>query len=287
MKFYRALISKEYRMKNVLSASAVAALALALMTNTGCEWTGGGGTDSFNTSKGAGININFTGVYDGNLGGGLAVGKTSAGSVRRLNILQTGSRLEITDNQGSKYFGDVGSPGTVVDLETTTVVPAGAELVQSQITWSGKDNVANKQVEFVGVIHAVSVTDIKGNAENTTDTSTDTDIDNRVTTTTVVHNTNDTTTTTITTPLTEEVIVEDDRTGRTISRTVTRIRSDVANDVVTTTRQFLLTEANSQFRLEGTWIETAGVTANVDALSPGGRSSLTSSTTTTTPATTP
>ena len=273
----------------IVSASAASLLVLGLLLNTGCEWTGGGGTDSFNTSQGAGININFTGVYDGHLGGGLAVARSSGGNITRLTILQTGNRLEVHDNHGSKYDGNVGAPGSVVDLSQATTVPAGAELVQSQITWSGHDEVADKQIEFVGVIHAVSVTDINGTTHNTTRTVTESDV--KTTTTTEIDNNNHTKTTTTTLTIgspgdpfysvetTVDVVRLD--TNELISHTVTKTGSNTTTD--TSTTQFTLTEANSQYRLEGTWIENGGVTADVDALSPGGSATLT--TTTTTPTT--
>ena len=86
-------------MKKLISAAAVGAMALALISNTGCEWSGGGNSNSFNTSQGAGININFSGVYDGRLSGGEAVSGTG---IKRLTISQAGNRLQVRDSRGRK-----------------------------------------------------------------------------------------------------------------------------------------------------------------------------------------
>lgn len=59
-------------------------------------------------------------------------------------------------------------------------------------------------------------------------------------------------------------------TGKEISRTTE------------TTTTYNITEANSQYRLQGTWIEDGGVSTTVDALSPGTAGVITSTATTTT-----
>lgn len=285
--------------KNCLSAIAVGLVTAGLFAGAGCEWSGGGGAGSFNTSQGAGININFSGVYDGRLAGGKAVESTSAGSINRLTISQSGNRLDVRDNQGSHYVGQVGTPGAIVNLETVVNIPSGAEIVQSQISWSGKDEVAQKDVEFVGIIHAVSVTDIDGKRtvrtqtqNNQSSSSKDTDTSGKVTRTI-----NDGTNTTVITivPLPNggssvTTVVYNNQTGAEISRTVTtessssRTSSDVT--VTVTTKEFTLTEANTQYRLEGTWVEKGGKASAVDALSPGGAGTVTTTSTeetTTTP----
>jgi hypothetical protein len=272
-------------MKRAITAFAVVSLAVALSLTTGCEWTGGGGTDSFNTSQGAGVSINFSGVYDGTFGG-RAVKSTSAGNINRLTITQSGDTLEVRDNQGSRYYGKVGSPGSVVDLADGLVIPAGANIVQSQVSWSGKDEVAAKDVEFVGVIHAVSVTDIQGDTRDTTAEQTKENSDSQQTTTTSVVNTNGTTTTVLTIGTPEDAFyqqittVTDNQTGKEISRTVVKNSGSTSTDTQTSTAEYTLTEANTQYRLEGTWVEKGGVSSDVDAISPGGVGSVTLNTTT-------
>lgn len=272
------------------------------MVGAGCEWSGGGGSGSFNTSQGAGINVNFSGVYDGRLSGGRAVQNTSGSPITRLVISQSGNRLDVRDNNGSSYTGQVGTPGAIVDLDKQTAIPRGADIVQSQISWSGHDNGAGRHVEFVGVIHVVSVADIDGQRSVRTQTSssdnstTKSDSGKNTQTQTVNDGTNTTVTTIVPLPnggSSVTVTVYNNQTGAEISRTVTTVKDSktASSDTTTTvtTKEFTLTEANSQYRLEGTWIETDGKSSNVDALSPGGAGSVTStssdSTTTTTDST--
>ena len=59
-------------MKQVWRAGSVVVVALSLAVGAGCEWSGPE-SDSINTSQGAGIDVNYSGVYDGLLSGGKAV----------------------------------------------------------------------------------------------------------------------------------------------------------------------------------------------------------------------
>jgi hypothetical protein len=258
-----------------LIAYAAALTGVALLVNTGCEWSGGGGASGLNSSQGAGLNVNFTGVYDGNLGGGRAVAKTSKGAITRLVIQNSGNALEVTDNQGSRYQGTIGAPGVVTSPDATGTYPAGAEAVQSQINFAGKDEVAQKDIEFVGVIHLVTVTDVKGNTDNSSSTDTTTTGNTETKTTTFKDATNTTVVTEVTSGAPGDefyrkettTVTYDNATGKETSRTKTVEGSDTRT--VTSSTTYSLTEANSQFRLEGTWIEKDGVVSKVDALSPG------------------
>jgi hypothetical protein len=95
-----------------------ALLALAVTGLVGCDWSSN--STSLNTSQGAGVNINFSGVYDGNLAGGKAVDKPTKGNILRLVISQSGNRVEVVDNQGSRYEGTVGSPGVVSQPDSSS-----------------------------------------------------------------------------------------------------------------------------------------------------------------------
>jgi YD repeat-containing protein len=236
-------------------------LALALCLAVGCDWSAGGSDDGFNTSQGAGISVNLSGVYHGSLGGGRAVAQTSGpGAITRLTINQAGNTVEVTDNQGSSYRGTVGAPGAVSSANDSGVYPAGAELVQAQINFSGKDEVAQRDIEFVGVVHVVAVTDIQGTKTETEDVSTFGE---------TTGGTN--------------VVVETDQFGNPISATtnVTPVETRDIETTVTTTIEYQITEANSQYRLEGTWIETDGNSSAVDALSAGTSGVITETDTTT------
>ncbi len=287
-------------MKKSVTALAVGLLGVAAVLHSGCEWSGGGGTDSFNTSQGAGINVNFSGVYKGTLAGGKAVSKTSNGNITQFTLTQNGNSAEVTDNQGSHYKGSFGAPGLVANPESDGTYPAGAEVAQSQVTWSGHDNVSGKQIEFVGVIHIVTVTDVKGTSKTETHTSGSSSGStnssssgssggtSRTTTTSVDNGTNTTLTTVVTIgeegdeffQQTVTTVTIDDATGQEISRNVTTSGSNSSGsssgsgkeDTVTTvtTTEYSIDESGGNWRLQGTWVEKGGVTASVDALSPGG-----------------
>jgi len=240
---------------SIMAAAAVTALLLA-----GCDWTTGGDND-FNTSRGAGINVNFSGVYRGRLSGGKAVSQTSNGNITQFTITQAGNTIEVIDNQGSHYRGTVGAPGAVAE-PVNGVYPAGAELVQAQVSFSGKDEVAAKHIDFVGVIHVVAVQDITGSA------STQAVVEATTNVYTEVDNGSTNIVTVIVTPLPgggsqTVTITTDASTGEEIGRVVER--SDSSVDY----RVYEITEANSQYVLEGTWVEEGGVVAQVSAISPG------------------
>jgi hypothetical protein len=276
---------KESCMKKLSAILSATVVGVILWLGAGCDWSSSGG--SFNTSKGAGININFSGVYYGNING-RAVDRTSAGTISHLTIRQTGNRVEVIDSQGSRYEGSIGAPDVVAEPRSTGDFPPGAELVQAQISWTGKDGVAQKDVEFVGVIHAVSVEDVKSKSETRVVTdnqsvSRSTSRSEGRTETFVVNNGTNTTITEITTvntpgdpfySQTVKTTVIDNRTGAVISRDVQTTgqsqRERTGNTVLETVNTYTLTEANVQYRLEGTWIEkNSPIVSRVDALSRG------------------
>lgn len=285
-------------MKRFLNVCGVTLLSGSLiLTLSGCDWSSGGGVNSFNTSQGAGVNLNFSGVYRGELSGGKVVDKTSAGNIQTLTISQTGNRLTIVDNQGSRYTGTVGSPGLLAQPDGT--IPAGAEFVQSQISFTGKDGVSARDIEFVGIVHAIAVTDIQGKSTEKVEVSGSgsgsTNFSNEgsssgsqtQTTRTFTQGTNiiQETVLTIGTPsdafydVTTTTVTIDAATGQEISRNVTTTRnqgtgsgsssSKGSTSTTTTFTDFQITEANTQYRLEGTWIEQGGFTSGVKARSPG------------------
>jgi hypothetical protein len=235
-----------------------------LLSTSGCDWSSGGGVNSFNTSQGAGFNLNFSGFYRGELSGGRAVEATSGGTITSFTVNHVGNSLTVVDNNGSTYQGTVGSPGVVSD-PINGVYPAGAELVQSQVSWKGRDIASGQQVEFVGIIHVVSVIDIEQEIESSSSTETTQDgvtttvnqlDENTVETITVI--VDGETTTTITT-------VTDSSTGEVISSSTTSSSTETESSF----DGYQITEANSQYRLEGTWIEEFGLVSRVQARSAG------------------
>jgi hypothetical protein len=241
---------------------------------TGCEWSGGGDS-GFNTTRGA-VNVNFSGVYEGRLGGGKAVSQTSGATISRFVIQQSGNVIDITDSNGQMYRGVVGSPGGLQEFGTQ--IPAGVAVAVFQITWSGKDGVAAKDVDFTGVIDLVAVENVNADTSattinNTTSTSTD-------------ESTTANTSSTIATNASGEIVVLEPTGNNTtniiqipgtvdISQSTTTDASsnqnatsgkDTARTIDTT---FSLTANNSQLRLRGTWIEQGGFVSEVSAISPG------------------
>ena len=273
-------------MKRALFLSLLASSLVVAMLFTGCDWSTNDA--GFNTSQGAGVSINFSGYYQATEGGRI-VKNTSAGNITSLTIQQAGDTVEVHDNQGSTYRGNIGSPGSV-STKVGGSYPSGAQLAQAQISFSGHDNVSAKDITFAGTIHAVAVTDIKGTTETDTSTSSHTGSET-VTTNITVGSTGQAIVTTITTT---EYDADGNETYKRVSTTTTTpdgtvvshnvtetgSRTDTSTDTATTT--YTITEANTQYRLQGTWIEAGGGASEVDALSAGNSGTISTTTTTTT-----
>ncbi len=276
-------------MKSIVLAGVVAAMGVALLT--GCEW-GGSGDNSFNTSQGAGMELNFSGVYKGTMSGGRLVASKAGAPVTTLIVHHSGNALEVTDNNGSTYRGTVGSPGAVASGNNGTF-PQGANLAQAQINFTGNDNTAGgREINFVGVVHAVAVTDIRGTTTASSDSSSTTSSDGgtRVTTTTTFDSTNRIDTTVEVTPLpnggSQVVTTEvrfDRESGVELSRTqsITTENSSTRDNASYTTYE--ITEANTQYRLQGSWIEVGAGSGSVDGLSAGTAGLIQTTTTAATP----
>jgi hypothetical protein len=141
-------------MKKWYACATAMVMAVALLVLWGCEWEG---SDDFNTSGGAGININFSGTYT----------ITGVPGVTTLVLSQTGNTLQGRDNLGTSYSGSIGSPGVVSAPNATTgAYPAGATMLQTQINLTDGGTTT-----IVGNIRAVSVTDVRGSGWSNTTTS--------------------------------------------------------------------------------------------------------------------
>jgi len=273
-------------MKRALFLSLLASSLVVTALITGCDWSTHDA--GFNTSEGAGVSINFSGYYHATDGGRL-VKNTTAGNIVSLTIQQAGDTVEIHDNQGSTYRGNIGSPGSV-STKTGGSYPSGAQLAVAQISFSGHDNVSAKDITFAGTIHAVAVTDIKGTTE--TDTSTDTRTANETWTTNVtVGSTGTEIETTITiiayNAAGDEVYRSVETTTTTPDGTVTAHNVSITDNrtdtsTKTETVTYSITEANSQYRLQGTWVEEGGKVSEVDGLSAGNSGTISTTTSTTT-----
>lgn len=232
-------------------SSGLMVLAATMMI-VGCDWSSGGGSSGYNTSQGAGVNINFSGVYRGELSGGRAV---SGANITTLTISQTGNRLSAVDNNGSRYEGSFGSPGLVANANNGTY-PPGAELVQGQVNFSGVNNATGKKIQFAGIVHVVTITDVQGDTTTSTSTSS--------------AGTNNTSNVSI-------------NTGP-VSVNTEYTNNDQTTTTTTLTTTFSIDSSNANYRMEGTWVEEGGGTYAFKARSPGTSGLIT--TATTTPATT-
>lgn len=256
----------------VIIASALA-MGIAL---SGCDWSGGGGED-FNSSRG-GATFNISGYFKG-LIGGRAVSNTTGGPIGALTIQQSGNRIDITDSNGSKYSGQVGSPQSIASPDANGALAAGAQISSFQVSWSGRDGTAGKDIEFTGVISLVAVQDIKGDTTTRTITdnngSTSTDTRDRTITDNQTSNsgTDSTQTGNNGTETSDTTNETGDENSRVINSENANESSDNTTRVITTT--YSITANNSQMRLQGSWIEAGGNVSKVDALSAGAAGGIT------------
>lgn len=285
---------------------AVLGVGLAL---TACEWTGGS-DGGFNTSK-VDFDVNISGQYIGMLSGGKAVERSSGGAITRLLLQQTGNAVQVTDSNGQQYRGTVGTPYSFGSF-TGDAIPAGASVASFQVSWSGKDGTAARDIDFSGVINVITVEDVRGTTSDdsttrnqtsssdfsrdvtsgddqstssadgsTRDTESSQDIEGGEQQVIILEPTGNGTTNVVivTIPLPDTSV--DESTSSSVDRArdiassvaqaqnTTQSSSTTRDQSTTTTASFSITDANSQFRLQGTWIEKDGLVSNVQARSPG------------------
>lgn len=223
---------------------------------TGCDWDSGSQAN-FNTSGGS-SSVNISGVYRGTQGS-RAVQNTSNGNITFLTIQQSGNRVTVTDNQGSTYEGSIGAPLFASAVNNGIILP-GAVASTYQISFTGKDGVAARDVEFNGVITIVTVTDVIGE-DVTGSSSSGTDNTTTVTTNSII-----------------EPIAPDDEGAGTETNT-TNTTTSSSSTTTTTSRSFSLTRNNNQLELNGTWVEIGGVVSGVSAIGPPAQGNITATVT--------
>ncbi len=243
----------------MISFAAVASIGTVLVTS--CDWSGGG-DNNFNTSGGSMI-ANISGFYSGLFGGGRAVSNTSNGNINSLTVQQSGNRVDVVDNQGSKYVGNVGAP-LVADVITGGNISSGALVATYQISWSGKDGVSARDIEFSGTINLVTVSDIKGNTSTKTSGSTTNNGSGSSVNDVII--------------VTNNVPAQQGNFGQfepgfnqttTTTTTTTTGKTNTASSSTTTTVTYSLTDDTTQLRLRGTWVEKGGKVSSVDAVAAG------------------
>lgn len=133
------------------------------------DWTSG--TKANSSSSGKVGDFNITNVYEGQLSGGRAVSRTSAGRISRFNIQQSGNSLLVIDNQGSRYEGFIGNATTQRDnttppsrrtgdddddKEDSNLTSLGRLVTTYPVNFRGFDQRANRNIDFAGVIEVVT-----------------------------------------------------------------------------------------------------------------------------------
>jgi hypothetical protein len=231
----------------------------------GCEWSGG--NSDYNTSRGAGADINISGVYSGLLAGGKAVSSTSNGNITSFTLTQTGNRIDVIDNQGSRYSGTIGAPAISSVAAGTAVLPPGWQAVQYQVSWTGKDGVAAVDVQFTGVIDLVTIdrveaTDSSSSSSSSSQVSYEYDDEDGDGQTIVIEEPAGDGTTNI-------IIIVSGASN-------VQSSAEFSNESSTeSTKSYSFSEANSQLRLRGSWIEQGGRSSSVSCASPGNAGTLT------------
>jgi len=218
---------------SIIMAGTISGLAAMFL---GCEWEST--EDGFNTSKGAGASVNFSGVYRAQSGGVLA------GDITQIVVSQAGNSIEVWDSNNAYYTGSVGSPGVISSADSVSgLYSAGAIMVQSQLNFEGRNTSSGKYVIFSGIVHAVAVTDVQGTTTSVT----------------VSGGTNNSTTVNINAP---PVTINNQTTDATATSTGS-------------TTTYSLTEANSQYILDGNWQEENGTSYSVSAIAPAASGTFT------------
>jgi hypothetical protein len=233
-------------MRKCVAVIAVALVALSFAVFQGCDWEDTG-SESFNTSQGAGATINFSGYYRPRSGAFLM-----GSNLTHFVMTQVGNSLEVFDSNNSHYTGSIGSPGVQARPTVAAGFLPGAVMLQAQLSFAGVNQFTGADMTFVGIVRVVAVDDVQGVDRSTTvDTSDSFGLD-----------------------------ISDTSTPGT---TVTIGNSSNQTDTVTTTTTFTITEANTQNVIDGNWIE-GGAVSVIGAIAPSTASTFSTATTTTTTA---
>lgn len=233
----------------------------ALMVLSGCDWEDGG---AYNTSKGAGVDVNISGMYTAQ-SGELVAGQ----AISSFLISQIGNSIEVRDSNNSFFTGSVGAPGVMANVSGATgAYPPGATMLQAQISFTGKNALTKKTVNFAGIIRAVALEDVRGNTVTATTTSTRDQVRSEAT------NTLGVTSIDIIAP---PVTLTDSTTTTGEDSSGTSVNAVTIQEQTTT---FIVTDANTLFILEGHWVEGSAVSAVSGAARSSAGSFSTAATTT-------
>ncbi len=231
-------------MRKCVAVIAVALVALSFAVFQGCDWEDTG-SESFNTSQGAGATINFSGYYRPRSGAFLM-----DSNLTHFVMTQVGNSLEVFDSNNSHYTGSVGSPGVQAQPLVATGFLPGAVMLQAQVSFAGVNQFTGADMTFVGIVRVVAVSDVQS-VGTAADTSYSTSVDF--------------------TPVTNTI-------GTSTSIESIETSAYTSNETFTTTSTYAITEENSQYVLEGNWIE-AGAVTGIAAIAPSAASTFTTTTT--------
>jgi len=246
---------EEETMKTMRQTVSVVLLALLLMPLTGCEWEGAG--DGFNTSRGAGMSVNFSGVYREKPSKSVVGGR----GISHLVLTQTGNMLEVLDSNNRYFKGTVGSPGVVAPADAAGGYPVGADMMQAQVNFSGGD------VEFMGLIRVITVVDVR----STTESDSHTETDDHTNTKTEGETTSSSTSTDATSQtdieqqqgpavITSSVVVQtSDSTSEDEDDTTSTTEGTTDTETYDETKTFEIDESSAMYVLEGNWVEGGSV----------------------------
>ncbi|OVE75356.1 hypothetical protein BVX97_04585 [bacterium E08(2017)] len=151
-------------MNKFLRVFPVVLVALIAGIYSGCEWENAEQA-AFNTSGYAGIELNISGIYVPRESGTPLITNSD---ITRLQITQTGNKLQVVDSNGRTYDGNTGSPGFIAPPagnDATTglpLYPEGALLSSLQVAfWNyGPNSSVHDDVAFSGFIRFVAKTEV-------------------------------------------------------------------------------------------------------------------------------
>jgi hypothetical protein len=115
--------------QTVLAAAVVAAAVSALFI-TGCDTGGSPNTIERN------LGVDYSGFYTGQNSSNRIASQNSGAPVTQFNLRQTGANLEVVDNNGALWKGDIGNAPDAQNL-TATFTLNGKTTVGEQVTISG------------------------------------------------------------------------------------------------------------------------------------------------------
>lgn len=158
-------------MKKFLRVFPVVVLALFAGVYSGCEWEADS-DNAYNTSQWSGVELNFSGQYVARTDGGELV--TGRPDITYFLITQTGNRLDVLDNLGTRYEGSTGTPAMIaepleVGTDGTPRYPEGALMSLMNFTFRNEGSAASihDDVIFEGFLRFLSITDIEGSTSTT------------------------------------------------------------------------------------------------------------------------